>query len=82
MRINRRAISTKLASPKPSSECASAGGRATFVKADVNTCSRHAAHLDTASRIWPLDILHNHAGIGVVAPGFPDSPPERWQLVI
>src|SRR5260370_34783151 len=29
-----------------------------------------------------LDILHNNAGIGVGAPGFPDAPPERWHLVI
>lgn len=39
--------------------------------------------LDTAvSEFGRLDILHNNAGIGVGAPGFPEAPPERWRLVI
>ena len=39
--------------------------------------------LDTAmSKFGRLDILHNNAGIGVGAPGYPDAPPERWHLVV
>ena len=61
----------------------SAGGRAVFVKADVTRLEDARRMLDTAvSRFGRLDILHNNAGIGVGAPGFPEAPPERWHLVI
>ena len=61
----------------------SAGGRAFFVKADVTRLEDARRMLDTAvSKFGRLDILHNNAGIGVGAPGFPEAPPERWQLVI
>jgi NAD(P)-dependent dehydrogenase (short-subunit alcohol dehydrogenase family) len=61
----------------------SAGGRAVFVKADVTRLEDAQRMLDTAvSRFGRLDILHNNAGIGVGAPGFPEAPPERWHLVI
>src|SRR6266478_5338211 len=57
----------------------SAGGRAVFVKADVTKLEDARRMLDTAvSKFGRLDILHNNAGIGVGAPGFPDAPPERW----
>jgi NAD(P)-dependent dehydrogenase (short-subunit alcohol dehydrogenase family) len=61
----------------------SAGGHAVFVKADVTRIEDARRMLDTAvSKFGRLDILHNNAGIGVGAPGFPEAPPERWQLVI
>lgn len=61
----------------------SAGGRAVFVKADVTRPEDARRMLDTAvSKFGRLDILHNNAGIGVGAPGFPDAPPERWHLVV
>ena len=61
----------------------SAGGCAVFVKADVTRLEDAQRMLDTAvSRFGRLDILHNNAGIGVGAPGFPEAPPERWHLVI
>jgi NAD(P)-dependent dehydrogenase (short-subunit alcohol dehydrogenase family) len=61
----------------------SAGGRAVFVKADVTRLEDARRMLDTAvSKFGRLDILHNNAGIGVGAPGFPEAPPERWHLVI
>ena len=61
----------------------SAGGRAVFVKADVTRIEDARRMLDTAvSKFGRLDILHNNAGIGVGAPGFPEAPPERWHLVI
>ena len=61
----------------------SAGGRAVFVKADVTKLDDARRMLDTAmSKFGRLDILHNNAGIGVGAPGYPDAPPERWHLVI
>src|SRR6202161_4082272 len=61
----------------------SAGGRAVFVKADVTKLEDARRMLDTAvSKFGRLDILHNNAGIGVGAPGYPDAPPERWHLVI
>jgi NAD(P)-dependent dehydrogenase (short-subunit alcohol dehydrogenase family) len=60
-----------------------AGGRAVFVKADVTRLEDARRMLDTAvSKFGRLDILHNNAGIGVGAPGFPEAPPERWHLVI
>jgi len=60
-----------------------AGGRAVFVRADVTRLDDTRRMLDTAvSKFGRLDILHNNAGIGVGAPGFPDAPPERWHLVI
>lgn len=59
------------------------GGRATFVKADVTRIDDTRRMLETAvSKYGRLDILHNNAGIGVGAPGFPDAPPERWHLVV
>ena len=61
----------------------SAGGCAVFVKADVTRLADARRMLDTAvSKFGRLDILHNNAGIGVGAPGFPDAPPERWHLVV
>ncbi|MGB8411316.1 MAG: SDR family oxidoreductase [Candidatus Binatus sp.] len=61
----------------------SAGGHAVFVKADVTRIEDARRMLDTAvSKFGRLDILHNNAGIGVGAPGFPEAPPERWRLVI
>jgi len=61
----------------------SAGGRAVFVKADVTRLEDARRMLDTAvSKFGRLDILHNNAGIGVGAPGFPEAPPERWHLVV
>ncbi len=60
-----------------------AGGRAAFVKADVTREADVRRMLDTAvSRFGRLDILHNNAGIGVGAPGFPEAEPARWHLVI
>jgi NAD(P)-dependent dehydrogenase (short-subunit alcohol dehydrogenase family) len=60
-----------------------AGGRAAFVQADVTRIEDARRMLDTAvSKFGRLDILHNNAGIGVGAPGFPDAPPERWHLVV
>ncbi|MGB3551347.1 MAG: SDR family oxidoreductase [Candidatus Binatus sp.] len=61
----------------------SAGGHAVFVNADVTRIEDARRMLDTAvSKFGRLDILHNNAGIGVGAPGFPEAPPERWRLVI
>ena len=61
----------------------SAGGHAVFVKADVTRIEDARRMLETAvSKFGRLDILHNNAGIGVGAPGFPEAPPERWHLVI
>jgi NAD(P)-dependent dehydrogenase (short-subunit alcohol dehydrogenase family) len=60
-----------------------AGGRAVFARADVTRLDDTRRMLDTAvSKFGRLDILHNNAGIGVGAPGFPDAPPERWHLVV
>ena len=60
-----------------------AGGRAAFVKADVTHEADVRKMLDAAvSRFGRLDILHNNAGIGVGAPGFPEAEPARWHLVI
>ncbi|HXW83240.1 MAG TPA: SDR family oxidoreductase [Candidatus Binataceae bacterium] len=59
------------------------GGQATFVAADVVKLADARKMLDTAvSKFGRLDILHNNAGIGTGAPGYPDAPPERWHLVI
>src|SRR5215469_3339175 len=61
----------------------SAGGRAAFVKTEVTAIAEVRRMLNTAlARYGRLDILHNNAGIGVGAPGFPDAPPERWHLVV
>src|SRR5215469_11661194 len=61
----------------------SAGGRAVFVKTEVTKIDDVRRMLDTAtSKFGRLDILHNNAGIGVGAPGYPDAPPERWHLVV
>jgi NAD(P)-dependent dehydrogenase (short-subunit alcohol dehydrogenase family) len=61
----------------------SAGGRAVFVKADVTRIEDARQMLGTAvSKFGRLDILHNNAGIGTGAPGFPEAPPERWHQVI
>src|SRR5208337_2079754 len=61
----------------------SAGGRAVFVKTDVAKLDDARRMLDTAvSKFGRLDILHNNAGIGVGAPGFPIVEPARWHLVI
>jgi len=55
-----------------------AGGRAVFVRADVTRLDDTRRMLDTAvSKFGRLDILHNNAGIGVGAPGFP-APPAPW----
>lgn len=60
-----------------------AGGKATFVRADVTKETDAARMLDLAvSKYGRLDILHNNAGIGVGAPGFPLAEPARWHLVI
>src|SRR6266851_8685082 len=60
-----------------------AGGKAVFVHADVVKIEDARRMLDTAiTKFGRLDILHNNAGIGVGAPGFPDAPPERWHLVV
>src|SRR5215470_2135824 len=60
-----------------------AGGRAAFVKTEVTKIDDVRRMLDMAvSKFGRLDILHNNAGIGVGAPGYPDAPPERWHLVI
>jgi NAD(P)-dependent dehydrogenase (short-subunit alcohol dehydrogenase family) len=61
----------------------SAGGKAAFVHAEVTAIADVRRMFDTAlTRFGRLDILHNNAGIGVGAPGFPDAPPERWHLVV
>ena len=61
----------------------SAGGRAVFVRADVTSEQDTRRMLDTAvQKFGRLDILHNNAGIGVGAPGFPIVEPARWHLVI
>ncbi|MGO9603239.1 MAG: SDR family NAD(P)-dependent oxidoreductase [Candidatus Binataceae bacterium] len=61
----------------------SAGGRALFVRADVTSEQDTHRMLDTAvQKFGRLDILHNNAGIGVGAPGFPIVEPARWHLVI
>jgi NAD(P)-dependent dehydrogenase (short-subunit alcohol dehydrogenase family) len=60
-----------------------ADGKASFVHADVTALADVRRMLDSAlTRYGRLDILHNNAGIGVGAPGFPDAPPERWHLVV
>ena len=60
-----------------------AGGKAVFVHADVVKIEDARRMLNTAiTKFGRLDILHNNAGIGVGAPGFPDAPPERWHLVV
>jgi NAD(P)-dependent dehydrogenase (short-subunit alcohol dehydrogenase family) len=61
----------------------SAGGRATFVRADVTSEADSRRMLDTAvQKYGGLHILHNNAGIGTGAPGFPNVEPSRWHLVI
>jgi NAD(P)-dependent dehydrogenase (short-subunit alcohol dehydrogenase family) len=60
-----------------------AGGKATFVRADVVKEADVRRMLETAvSKYGRLDILHNNAGIGVGAPGYPIAEPARWHLVI
>jgi NAD(P)-dependent dehydrogenase (short-subunit alcohol dehydrogenase family) len=60
-----------------------AGGRATFVRADVTSEADTRKMLDTAlQKFGGLHILHNNAGIGTGAPGFPLVEPARWHLVI
>ncbi len=61
----------------------SAGGSAVFVRADVTREQDARRMLDTAlQKFGRLDILHNNAGIGTGAPGFPIVDPARWHLVI
>jgi NAD(P)-dependent dehydrogenase (short-subunit alcohol dehydrogenase family) len=61
----------------------SAGGKATFVRADVTSEADARKMLDTAvQKYGGLHILHNNAGIGTGAPGFPNVEPARWHLVI
>ncbi|MDO8430980.1 MAG: SDR family NAD(P)-dependent oxidoreductase [Candidatus Binatus sp.] len=60
-----------------------AGGKAVFVRADVVKIEDTRRMFNTAiTKFGRLDILHNNAGIGVGAPGFPDAPAERWHLVV
>jgi len=60
-----------------------AGGRATFVRADVTKESDARAMLDAAvSKFGRVDILHNNAGIAVGPPGFPAAEAARWRLVL
>jgi NAD(P)-dependent dehydrogenase (short-subunit alcohol dehydrogenase family) len=60
-----------------------ASGRALFVRADVTREADARKMLDTAVREFGgLHILHNNAGIGTGAPGFPAVEPARWHLVI
>jgi NAD(P)-dependent dehydrogenase (short-subunit alcohol dehydrogenase family) len=59
------------------------GGRALFIRADVTREPDTRMMLDTAvQKFGRLDILHNNAGIGTGAPGFPVVEPARWHLVI
>jgi NAD(P)-dependent dehydrogenase (short-subunit alcohol dehydrogenase family) len=59
------------------------GGRATFLRADVTSETDTRRMLDTAvQKFGGLHILHNNAGIGTGAPGFPNVEPARWHLVI
>jgi NAD(P)-dependent dehydrogenase (short-subunit alcohol dehydrogenase family) len=61
----------------------STGGRAFFVRADVTSEPDTRRMLETAlQQFGQLDILHNNAGIGTGAPGYPLVEPERWHLVI
>ncbi len=61
----------------------SGGASAVFVRADVTREEDARRMLDTAlQRFGRLDILHNNAGIGTGAPGFPIVDPARWHLVI
>jgi NAD(P)-dependent dehydrogenase (short-subunit alcohol dehydrogenase family) len=61
----------------------SAGGRAAFLRADVTNETDARKMLDTAvQKFGGLHILHNNAGIGTGAPGFPNVEPARWHLVI
>ncbi len=60
-----------------------AGGKASFVRADVTSEADTRKMLDTAvQKYGGLHILHNNAGIGTGAPGFPNVEPARWHLVI
>jgi 3-oxoacyl-[acyl-carrier protein] reductase len=59
-----------------------AGGRATFVKADVTEDDTRRM-LDTAiQKFGGLDILYNNAGIAVGLPGYPQAEIKRWRRVI
>jgi NAD(P)-dependent dehydrogenase (short-subunit alcohol dehydrogenase family) len=61
----------------------SAGDRAAFLRADVTSETDARKMLDTAvQKFGGLHILHNNAGIGTGAPGFPNVEPARWHLVI
>ena len=61
----------------------SAGGRATFVKADVTQEADARKMIDTAvEKFGGLDILYNNAGIGTGIPGFPDAALTQWRRVI
>jgi NAD(P)-dependent dehydrogenase (short-subunit alcohol dehydrogenase family) len=61
----------------------SAGGNAVFVHADVTSEPDARRMFDTAlQKFGRLDILHNNAGIGTGAPGFPIVEPARWHQVI
>jgi len=61
----------------------SAGGQATFIRADVTSEADTRAMLNLAlQKFGRLDILHNNAGIGVGAPGFPLADSARWHLVV
>jgi NAD(P)-dependent dehydrogenase (short-subunit alcohol dehydrogenase family) len=61
----------------------SAGGKASFLRADVTSEADTRKMLDTAvQKYGGLHILHNNAGIGTGAPGFPNVEPARWHLVI
>jgi len=64
-------------------EIEKADGKALFVRADVTREADTRNMLDTAvQKFGRLDILHNNAGIGTGAPGFPIVEPARWHLVI
>jgi NAD(P)-dependent dehydrogenase (short-subunit alcohol dehydrogenase family) len=59
------------------------GGRAVFIKTDVNDPDQTKKMCELAlSEYGRLDILHNNAGIGVGVPGYPRAPLEQWRRVI
>ena len=61
----------------------SGGVQAVFVRADVTSAQDTRRMLETAvQQFGRLDVLHNNAGIGTGAPGYPLVEPERWHLVI
>jgi NAD(P)-dependent dehydrogenase (short-subunit alcohol dehydrogenase family) len=62
---------------------ASAGGKATFVRADVTEEADVRTMIAFAEQTYGgLDILHNNAGTTVGPPRYPETPVEQWSRIV